>query len=65
MGEYFARISKKFDVLFEKRSYVHWYTREGMAEAEFVEAREHIAALEMDYKDIEQDECDGEDEEMY
>merc|ERR1719370_1501222 len=34
------RLSKKFDMMYSQRAYVHWYVGEGMEEGEFSEARE-------------------------
>ncbi|VEL16452.1 unnamed protein product [Protopolystoma xenopodis] len=47
-----ASVGAKYDMLYSRRAFVHWFVGEGMEEGEMTEARENLASIEADYREI-------------
>ena len=61
--ENFQRYVDNFNRMFAKRAYVHWYTKEGLEEFEFNQAKEDVESLIDDYGEAEADiDVDEQDE---
>jgi tubulin alpha len=47
-----AKLSAKFDAMYQKMAFTHWYREEGLDIEEFDEAKENIHALLQDYAEV-------------
>lgn len=59
IADVLARLDHKFDLMFSKRAFVHWFVTEGMEEGEFTESRESLEALQQDYQQLAQEDVEG------
>jgi tubulin alpha len=63
ISEVLGRLDHKFDLMFNKRAFVHWFVSEGLEEGEMSEAREATAILAQDYLEVSKDVADDEEQE--
>ena len=47
-----SRINHKFDIMYNKRAFVHWFIGEGLDEGSMIDARNDLSSLEKDYEEI-------------
>lgn len=50
-----GKLTKKFDLMYAKKSFVQWYLNEGMQQSRFNETRNGLSALEEDYNEVSMD----------
>ncbi|TPP66779.1 Alpha-tubulin [Fasciola gigantica] len=55
IAEAWNRLNGKFDLMYAKRAFMHWFVNEGMDENEFADAREFLSSLKSDYYEIGRD----------
>ena len=60
-AESWAHLDHKFDLMYAKLAFVHWYVGEDMKKEEFSEAHEDMAAFE-DYEEVAEHKAEAEDE---
>ncbi len=62
IAEVWTRLEHKFDLMYAKHAFVHWYVGEGMEEGEYSETRKGMTALEKDNEEVGIDSLDEEGE---
>ena len=50
--EIFSEMSRKFEMMYDKRSFFHHYSAQGMRGGEFNEGRDSLAGLTRDYEEV-------------
>uniref|UniRef100_A0A0A9X904 Tubulin/FtsZ 2-layer sandwich domain-containing protein n=1 Tax=Lygus hesperus TaxID=30085 RepID=A0A0A9X904_LYGHE len=51
-GRYWSDINHRYDLMFDKAAFLHWFFIEGMEEQDFHQARETTAAIENEYLEL-------------
>lgn len=52
ISDIFGKINHKYDLMYAKRAFVHWYVGEGMEEEMFDESREDLEVLSRDFEQV-------------
>nr|XP_053626557.1 tubulin alpha-3 chain-like [Cherax quadricarinatus] len=55
MKDSWDRINHKFDLMYSRRAFVHWYVGAGLEESELSIAQENLAQLVKDYQEVDAD----------
>lgn len=63
--EAWARVDRKFHLMYAKRACVHWNVGEGVEEGTSSEAQEDLAALEKECEEVGVDSVEAEEEEEH
>ena len=62
ISDTWQRLGGKFDLMFAKRAFVHWFVGEGMEEGEFLDARDTLEVITRDYTELNGDSKTDDDE---
>ena len=62
IGKIIEAATRKYDIMYAKRAYVHYWLGEGIEGGAMSEAREDCAALEKDYEEVGLDTIDPDEE---
>ena len=60
--EMFKRVAEQFTAMFRRKTFLHWYTGEGMGEMEFTEAESNVNDLVSEYQQYQDATVDEEED---
>uniref|UniRef100_H2ZI38 Tubulin alpha chain n=1 Tax=Ciona savignyi TaxID=51511 RepID=H2ZI38_CIOSA len=52
MAPVWTKLRKRFDMMYSRRAFIHWYKSEGVLQDQFDSAREDLVTLEKDYENV-------------
>ena len=61
VSEAWKRLGGKFDLMFSRRAFIHWFVGEGMEEGEFIDARDSLEVITRDYTELNEDSITDDD----